>query len=491
MGLLLRQLRNTLLGLFVLAAAVLLVFGPRRSTRPPAGRVVVTYWEKWTGTEGAQMQQIVDEFNNTVGREKGIYVQYLSVSNVDRKTLVATAAGVPPDVAGLWDAQIAQFAAMDALEPLDEMARACGITSDYYKPVYWKACTYEGRLWGLISTPWAVALHYNKRIFQEKAEAIRKAGGDPSRPPRTIEELDRYAEALDERDEMGRLKVAGYLPLEPGWFMVHTPFWFGASIYDEHSQRFTLTDQRVIQAFQWLRSYSERLGPKSMTDFRAGAGGFSGTLNPFLAGTLVMEQQGPWMANYIEEQRPSMNRWKMFKDLKRNEKLAAERKLSVEERRANYEWGAAPFPPSDPAYAGATFAGFDVLVIPAGSKHKKEAFEFIAYVNRQEVMEKICSLHCKNSCLTKVSDEFRNHHPNPYIEVFENLVSSPNARAIPPCPIWPEVVDEMNSTIQNIYLLNATTEEALREAQERLQQKLEKFKERQAQRRRALADARR
>ena len=51
--------------------------------------------------------EIVDWFNNTVGKEKGIYVQYLSMSSINQKTLVSTAAGVPPDVAGLWDHQVA------------------------------------------------------------------------------------------------------------------------------------------------------------------------------------------------------------------------------------------------------------------------------------------------------------------------------------------------------------------------------------------------
>ncbi len=47
------------------------------------------------------MRVIVDDFNNTVGAEKGIYVRYVSSSTINQKTLVATAAGVPPDIAGL------------------------------------------------------------------------------------------------------------------------------------------------------------------------------------------------------------------------------------------------------------------------------------------------------------------------------------------------------------------------------------------------------
>src|SRR5207253_1566608 len=98
--------------------------------------VVVDYWEKWTGVEAAGMQQVVDEFNATVGREKKIFVRYLSTSTIEKKTLVAIAAGVPPDIAGLYNQNIPQFSALDALTPLDDLATQHGITAATYKKVF-------------------------------------------------------------------------------------------------------------------------------------------------------------------------------------------------------------------------------------------------------------------------------------------------------------------------------------------------------------------
>src|SRR5215208_3513579 len=131
-----KVLRGLVIVLLLAAAGAVLAFGSRSEKRAPAEFVRIQYWEKWTGEEGRQMRQIVDWFNETVGKEKKIFVEYLSMSTVDQKTLVATAAGVPPDVAGVWDGQLVQFAAMDALEPLDQMAAEKGITPDYYKPIY-------------------------------------------------------------------------------------------------------------------------------------------------------------------------------------------------------------------------------------------------------------------------------------------------------------------------------------------------------------------
>lgn len=487
-----RWMKRGLLAAFLAAGGALLVFGPRPQAGRPPGRTFVTYWEKWTGGEADQMKQIVDDFNRSVGRAKGIFVEYVSISGVDRKTLIATAAGVPPDVAGVWDGQVPQFAAADALEPLDDLAAAHNITPQTYKPVYWEGCTYKGHLWGLISTPWAVALHYNKAIFEECAADLRQAQLDPDRPPRTLQELDRYAEILDRRGPGGRIERAGYLPTEPGWFLAYTSFWFGGRLFDEASERFTLTEPANVRAYEWIKSYSVRLGPKSVTDFTSGFGNYQSTQNPFLIGYVAMLQQGPWTANYVEMLAPAMNRWKISDaadPARRRREIEAwksrETDLPIEERRAHYQWGAAAFPSAVPGLEDVTFAGFDVLVIPRTSRHKREAFEFIAYVNRQDVMEKLCALHCKNSPLRAVSEAFIRRHPNPYIDVFERMTAGPNARPVPRVPIWAEVNEELSVAAQRVYLLQAEPADALAVAQERLQKKYDRYLARQRARREA------
>jgi multiple sugar transport system substrate-binding protein len=417
------------------------------------------------------MQQIVDDFNNTVGKDKHIFVRYVSISAINQKTLIATAAGVPPDVAGLWDNNMVQYAMLDALEPLDDLAKEYGITDGYYKRVYWDACHYNGHLYALISTPAAIALHYNRKILQDNADVLRAAGCDPNRPPETIDELDRYAKALDKIGPDGRIQRTGYLPMEPGWYVIYTYFWWGAEIWDAQRERFTLTDPKVLAGFNWLQSYSKRLGKDAINEFRSGVAGgtvnWDSPQNPFMTGAIVMEQQGPWTANYVLNLRPSMAGVRSAKDDNVYDPLPV--------RQARCQWAAAPFPSAVPGLKDVTYASFDTLVIPKGAKHKREAFEFIAYVNRQPVMEKLCKMHSKNSPLTKVSDDFLQHNKNPFIDVFEKLASSPNARAVLQSPIMPEVGDEMNNAIQRIALLQATPEEAMKEAQDRVQKKYDLF----------------
>ena len=105
-----KWISRTILVLMLLGGASLLAFGPRPNEKAPPGRIVINYWEKWTGPDMEAMRAIVDDFNNTIGAQKGIYVRNISLANVQYKTLAATAAGVPPDIAGLWTAQLVQYA---------------------------------------------------------------------------------------------------------------------------------------------------------------------------------------------------------------------------------------------------------------------------------------------------------------------------------------------------------------------------------------------
>jgi multiple sugar transport system substrate-binding protein len=441
-------LKNGIFAALAMGAAVLLAFGPRAGDEFPRDRVIVDYWEHWSGAEEAGMRQIVNAFNDTVGREKKIFVRYLSTSSIEQKTLVATAAGVPPDIAGLYNQNIPQFASMDALEPLDAMAAEHGITPDTYKKVFWDECCYDGQLYGLVSTAFCLGLYYNTEIFQQR-------GLDPARPPRTIAELDAYAQAIEQVDASGRLDVAGYLPLEPGWYQNYTCIWFGGSWWDRAHNRFTFTDPGVVRAYTWIQGYSKRLGAMAETGFRSALGSYDSPQNAFLAGRVAMELQGTFLANVIHSQKPSMNG----------------------------KWAAAPFPSFDPNLKDVTYCNADVLVIPRGARHKREAFEFIAFVNRQDQMEKLANLHCKISPLARVSDAFFDHHRNAYVRVFDSLAASPNAHATEPVPILPEVNDEMNNFVQRLALLQVTPEQGLRDMQERLQRKYDDFMTEQRQRR--------
>ncbi len=420
------------------------------------GRVIVRYWEKWTGFEGDAMRAIVDDFNASQDR---IHVDMLTVSQIDHKLMLATSGGNPPDVSGLWSHSVNVYAEKGALTPLNSLLAEAGITRDDYIPVFWNLCEHRGFMWALPSTPATMALHWNKRLFRE-------AGLDPDRPPRSIEELDRmneqltvvrlqrngrgmtapYAELTDEERAAKQFEIVriGHVPTEPGWWTPMWGFWFGGELWDG-DRAITTTAPEHIAAFTWFQHYPEKYGLDNLRKFGASLGTFSSPQNAFLTEQVAMVLQGVWMYNFIDKFAPHI------------------------------EWGVAPFPPSDPNRADAvTIVECDVLVIPRGARRVNEAFEFIRYVNSQPAMEKLVLGQRKFSPLAETSPGFVEQHPNPFIQVFMDLARSPGARYEPRLTVWNEYRSELVIAADRIFSLRVSPEDALREVKERVQWKYDR-----------------
>jgi multiple sugar transport system substrate-binding protein len=275
---------------------------------------------------------------------------------------------------------------------------------------------------------------------------LHEAGLDPGRPPRTIEEMDAFAKRITRRDRNGRIARGGFIPSEPGWWNWGWGCVFGGRLWDGKG-RITANSPDNVRAFEWIRSYSRKYGATDLQTFRSGFGNFSSPQNAFLSSQVAMELQGVWMYNFINMYSPEL------------------------------DWAAAPFPyPADrPELRDQTFVDEDVLVIPRGSKHPREAFEFMAYVQSQEGMELLCMGQRKHSPLVKVSHRFWKTHPNPYVRLFARLAHSRAAIAPPKLPIWPEYGAELNNAYDQIALLKKTPREALDAVQARMQPKLDQY----------------
>jgi multiple sugar transport system substrate-binding protein len=444
-----------------LAAVLLLAAGCARHAEPAGGRVVVDYWEKWTGFEADAMRSIVDAFNRSQDR---IEVHFLTVSEVDTKLLLAASSGHPPDVAGLWSENIPDFAEKGALTPLDGALAGSGLGPDTYLPVYWELCRHRGFTWGLPTTPACVALFYNKRLF-------RAAGLDPERPPRTMAELNEMGRRLTlvEIERSGRrarvsysdltaeeragkhftVVQLGHLPQDAGMYTAEWGFWFGARYYDGHGH-ILANDPGMLATYAWLREAAETYGVDNLRDFGGRFGIQQSGQTPFLGGVEAMVVQGPWWPNFIAKYAPSL------------------------------EWGAAPCPAAEGvATAGPlTVAQTDVVVIPKGAAHPREAFEFIRYLQRQEVAEELASAQQKFTALRRVSDGFLAHHPNPAIALFIELARSPEARMLPRMSMWHEYNAEMSVATERMLNLSFTPAAALAEVEDRLQWKLDRLERR-------------
>lgn len=408
--------------------------------KPSADREIVVYWEKWTGFEGDAMRAVVDAFNKSQDKYE---VRMLTVTAIQNKTMLATAGGVPPDVAGLFGDNVAQYAMANAVRPLDDLFERDGLKREDYIPVYWNICTLGGLTWALPSTPASTALHYNTDHWKE-------AGLDPSKPPETIEEFDAMIEKISKVEKDGDktvIKRAGFLPREPGWWRSQFGYIFGADLWDPETQQLTCDSPENIEAFTWAQSFARKFGITSINDFRGGFGSFSSPDNPFLNGKVSSVLQGVWMANFIEQYT----------------------------KPGEFHWAAAPFPyPANrPEAKNSTYAGLDVLAIPKGAKNVEGAWAFIKYVQSQEGMELLCMGQGKHTPLVKVSEKFWQTHKNPYIKLFHELAMSPTAKAPPKLGIWPQYSAEMENAADRIDR-GEDPAAALKYVKQRMQPKLER-----------------
>ncbi|HTQ09834.1 MAG TPA: ABC transporter substrate-binding protein [Fimbriimonadaceae bacterium] len=412
-------------------------------TEPP-GPIHIAYWEKWTGFERDAMQAVVDDFNKSQNR---IHVDLVATSDVGNKTMFAVSAGCPPDVAGLWGDNVAHYADDRAVIPLDDFCRQYGITAADYIPCYWKLVNYDGHTWALPSTPSSSALHYNTAL-------LRKLGFDPDRPPKTIEELTRMSDAMTFKKN-GHLEKAGFMPSQPGNWNWGWGYLFGGKLWDGEDKITTDTPEN-IRAFDWIQSFSRKFGRGEAEAFKNSFGNVASPQNPFIAGQVVFELEGVWTHNFVHKYAPDI------------------------------KLGVAPFPyPADrPDLAGSTFVGEDILCIPRGAPHPKEAFEFIRFVQTQPEMEKLCLLQEKNSPLDKVSDHFWKVHGNPNIHIYDELARGKNTIRMPQMGIWPEFSEELENTFDEISLMDVTPKQALRDLQVTMQSKLDRYNARLEERRR-------
>jgi len=418
--------------------AAWLLLSPARAA--DGERVRVVYWEKWTGFEKDAMQAVVDDFNRAQDR---VFVEYVSVSDIRTKTLIAIAGGDPPDLAGLQDEWVDDFADKNALMPLDDFTDKTSIVAERYLPVYWDMVHYRGHLWALPSAPVIGALHWNKDLFRE-------AGLDPEKPPRTIAELDDYAKRLTRRNPTtGRLEVMGFLHSEPGHWPQIWGYFFGGTLWDG-SGRLTFDSPTNVRAYEWVQNYAREYGPAELQTLRSSFGSVASAQNPFLTGKVAMALQGIWMASFIATYNPKM------------------------------QWGAAPFPPVEEGSEPIALANADVLVIPRGARHPREAFAFIAYMAEQGPLEKLCVGQSKNSPLASVSADFYARHKNPYIRMFQALAGSPKTVHFPNLSVWQQYRFEAFYAFERIWLLQATPKEALSDATLRAQRAWDHERERRA-----------
>ncbi len=188
--------RNLVRALAVTATAAGALLGGHN----PVAAVEIQYWQYVFDTRVQAMTEVIKTFE---AENPGITVKQVTFPYADYQTrlIAARAAGRSPEVMQLFYGWLDTFISGRLVQPLSPTAfKADEIEKEFFPIV--SAMKRDGKYYGLPTAVRSMALFYNKDMFA-------KAGLDPEKPPRTIEELVAAGKAMTKLDNAGNFTQVG------------------------------------------------------------------------------------------------------------------------------------------------------------------------------------------------------------------------------------------------------------------------------------------
>ena len=264
-----------------------------------------TYWSAFTGDSQVWDQSRVDAFNELY-KDKGTKcnVQFVpdgaGINN--GKLLSAIAGGQAPDLIICDNATAAySYAANGSFEKLQPYLDEVNLNVDNFFEGCKDVIYYKDEAYLIPQDTNVMMLYYNPDIAKE-------AGLDPENPPKTLDELDQWAEAMTVQEEDGSYSRFGLIPwldLKDDAFTL--PWFFGADVYDAETEKLNLTSPEVVACMEWLQGYGEKYDPEKIQSFTSGLGGMFSPDHAFMTGKVGMTITGNWFSNALRVYAPDVN----------------------------------------------------------------------------------------------------------------------------------------------------------------------------------------
>lgn len=338
--------RRTLLRGAAGAAAV----GTAGRFASPSGASAAVELEFWTPADdpvGSKIiQQIADNFNNSVGKDKGIHVntriKSATGNDYTQYTTAMTSTGSPDVVMTYVYNPVIAWAANGFIQSIDQYAADAGIKQADFFPVAWQMINFSGHIWGLMQEFDFNQLWWNKAIHT-------------GNPPTTIDDLDAMAKEYTKFDGDGNLTQAGFIPWIHwnGAYNTHFMDWaaaFGGRWYDIDNRKWTINTPENLAYLEWVLKYVDILGGRDKTDaFEAGASQLYGDM--FEAGTVAFGLEGEYLPPALTAQG------------------------------INIDYGIGQIPVAANVPAGTAYTGGgNLFLLPTNAQHPQEAVTFIQYM---------------------------------------------------------------------------------------------------------------
>jgi ABC-type glycerol-3-phosphate transport system substrate-binding protein len=243
--------RRFLQGAAAGAAALALPGAGEALASSPRAPVTLEFWAPTTDpTGGPIITKVVNDFNKTIGVREGIHAKLRIVPDQNGtyvKYTTAMSSSGSPDVIMTYEYQpVAAWAADGYIRPLDAYARVAGIKQRDFFPISWEMINFGGHIWGLLQEFDFNMLMWNKRIHKGP-------------PPKSIPELDHWAEKYTKFDKKGNLIQAGLIPWTGYGALDWNTLW-GGSFYDTARGKWTINTPQNRRFLDWFLKYVHMLG---------------------------------------------------------------------------------------------------------------------------------------------------------------------------------------------------------------------------------------
>lgn len=376
-----------------------------------SGRKVVRFWG--VGREGEVAAKLVDDF----ARERPdieVVVQKLPWTAAHEKLLTAYAGDTLPDLCQLGNTWVPEFAALNAIEPLDSYAAG---SKDVALDDYFQGFVDSNRVGdALFGIPWYV----DTRLMYYRTDLLRQAGFDA--PPVTWQEWSDMLAAI--KAMVGPQRYSVLLPLNEFEPLLVLALQQPSEVLRDGGRWGNFRSDDFRRALGFYQSMFARQWAPKMTNTQ-----ISNVWDEFGKGYFSFYISGPWnIAEFRRRMPPAL------KDA----------------------WMTAPMPgPNGP---GVSSAGGASLVIFKSSQSKPEAWALAEYLSRSGVQQRFYDLtgDMPPRRSTWQTPALAN---SPYARAYHEQLD--RVRSPPKVPEWERIATEMRLAAERVVQGVATIDEAV------------------------------
>lgn len=385
-----------------------------------SGKTEITFSYLWSGPEAEALEKLIDEFNSS---QDEITVKGVSSPDFQKQLTSMSGTNGSFDISDNFGSGVGGWASKGILEPLDSYIEESSFETDDIVPSALEQMKYDGKIYSLPIALHTQQLLYNKTLFAEAGIA---------EPPKTIEEWSAAIAKLTKVDADGTITQLGYANAEIGTSLTTLGFMYGGE-WDSADGTVTPTDPGCVAgASFYVDTIPAKYGVEQVRKFTSGFGEYQSAQNPFYTGKVATMIDGEWQSVFTEKFAPEL------------------------------DWGVAPLPyPADqPELEGTTQVSSSTLFIPANSKHKQEAWEFLKYLmDKQAMLDFTMALGNLPSRTSLLDDPA--YAELAQFDVWLQALKNPNAKALSSSPIAAQYATDLAAAFDDIAEQRATPEDAL------------------------------